>query len=126
MRDAVYSGVESIRRSGPGVYPALNVLEDENHIYVTAELPGVDPADTDISVQGESLTIRGERKTPETEQEVNFHRREREFGVFRRVLNLPVKIDAEKVTAKSVDGVLKVILPKASEAKSHKIEIKPE
>jgi HSP20 family protein len=124
MAEAVSSGVESFRRSGPGVYPALNVLEDENHLYVTAELPGVSPENIEISVQGESLTIRGERKILETEEKVSFHRRERESGVFRRVLNLPVKVDAENVTAKSADGLLKVVLPKGAEAKSRKIEVK--
>jgi len=126
MRDAVYSGVDSFRRSGAGVYPALNVLEDEDHLYVHAELPGVNPEDIDISVHGDSLTIRGERKRNETESKVNFHRREREFGVFRRVLNLPVKIDPENVSAKAADGLLKVVLPKAAEAKPRKVEIKSE
>lgn len=126
MRDAVSSGVDSFRQSGPGVYPALNVMEDDENLYVCAELPGVAPEDIEISVHGDALTIRGERKVTETEKKVSFHRREREFGVFRRVLNLPVKIDPENVTAKSGDGLLKVVLPKAAESKPRKIEIKAE
>ncbi|MGD9504105.1 MAG: Hsp20/alpha crystallin family protein [Syntrophobacteraceae bacterium] len=108
------------------VFPALNVSEDENNIYVRAELPGVDPKDLDISIEGDALTLRGERKSSEPGGKVNYHRREREMGRFRRVLSFPTKIDADKAGASFKSGVLTLTLPKAEEAKPRQVSIKTE
>ncbi len=123
MYETLSDGVESFRRGGPGVYPALNLSEDDDNLYVTAELPGVVSDDIELSVQGEGLTIRGERKIPEADQEVNYHRREREAGFFRRVINLPVKIDNQNVRASVKSGILNITLPKAVEVKPRQIPI---
>ena len=80
-----------------GVYPLINIAEDDENLFVTAELPGVAASDLEITVVDNNLTIRGERKIPSAEKEVNFHRKEREAGFFRRVVSLPVRIDSEKV-----------------------------
>ena len=106
-----------------GVYPTLNISEDQDHVFVTAELPGVAAGDINITVENDNLTIRGERKIPETDQKVNFHRREREAGFFRRVISLPNKIEAGQVSATVRDGVLTVTLPKAVEAKPRAISV---
>jgi HSP20 family protein len=106
-----------------GVFPPVNLSEDENSLYVRSELPGVDPGDIEISVEGETLTLRGERKL-QTAENVNYHRREREAGRFRRVLSLPVRVNAEAVQATCRNGVLKIVLPKAEEAKPRQIKIK--
>ena len=106
-----------------GVYPTLNISEDPDHLFVTAELPGVTAEDISITVENDNLTIRGERKIPETDQKTNFHRREREAGFFRRVISLPTKIDTGQVSATSKDGVLTVTLPKAAEAKPRSISV---
>ena len=108
---------------GAGVYPLLNLSEDEDHLYLTAELPGVSAEDLDISIHGDSLTLRGERKIPETDKKVNYHRREREAGFFRRGVNLPVKIDSEHVKATVVNGILSMTMPKAAEAKARQIKV---
>lgn len=125
MYDALSQGVDTVRR-GAGVYPLLNLSEDTENLYLTAELPGIAPADLELSVHGESLTLRGERKIPDADQSVNYHRREREAGIFRRVVALPVRVDQDAVKASFKDGVLKVTLPKAAEAKARQINIQAE
>jgi len=106
----------------PGVYPPLNLTEDKDNYYVRAEVPGVSGGDLDISVEGEKLILSGERKIPAAEG-VSYHRRERTAGTFRRSLNLPGMINPEKVQAELKDGVLKVTLPKAEEAKPRQIKV---
>lgn len=106
-----------------GVFPALNISEDAEHIYVTAELPGIPSSDLNITVENNKLAIRGERKVATEDKKVNYHRREREAGTFRRVVNLPVKVDAEKVTAVTKNGVLDITLPKAVDAKPRQITV---
>jgi HSP20 family protein len=108
---------------GAGVYPALNVTEDDDNVYVRAEMPGVSAGDLEISAQGDSLVITGERKIPE-EKNVVYHRREREAGTFKRITSLPTHIDSSKVKATLRDGVLTVTMPKAAEAKPTKIAVK--
>jgi HSP20 family protein len=122
MYDALTDGFETIRTGGAGVYPMVNVYEDPDNLYVTAELPGTNPADLDLSVHGDDLVIRGERKS-DMAAKVNYHRREREAGAFRRVIALPVKIDPDKVQAKMRDGILLVTLAKSSEAKTRKVSV---
>lgn len=106
-----------------GVFPPLNISEDEDNLYVTAELPGVKTDDLDIRLENDKLIIRGERKLPEADAQANFHRREREAGTFRRAISLPVKIDSEKVGAVSKNGVLEITLPKAAEVKPRQISV---
>ncbi len=108
-----------------GVFPLVNVSEDNNNYYVRAELPGVRPEDLDISVTADSVIISGERRIPE-EENVSYHRREREAGKFSRVITLPGQINTEKVEAKCKNGILTIVLPKAETAKTKKIAIKSE
>lgn len=110
----------------PAVFPALNVSEDENNLYVRAELPGINPKDVEISVEGDTLTLRGERKLEETSEGINYHRREREAGRFRRIVTFPVQINPEAADATFKNGVLKLVLPKAEEAKPKQITVKTE
>ena len=109
--------------SSSGVFPLLNMSEDQDNYYLTAELPGVPSDSIELSVENNSMTLRGERRAGKADQSVNFHRREREAGYFRRVINLPMKIDADKVSAASDNGVLTVTLPKAAEVKPRKIAV---
>jgi len=109
--------------SRTGVFPPLNISEDADNLYVTAELPGITANELNLSVENEKLILRGERKIPEKNRQVNYHRREREAGNFRRVITLPVKIDADKVSAVARDGVLDITLPKTAEAKPREIPI---
>ena len=108
-----------------GVYPHLNITEDEDNYYVRAELPGVDPEDIEITTQGNDLIINGERKIPLEGENVSYHRREREAGSFKRITSLPTHIDSSKVGAVCKNGLLIITLPKAPEVKARQIEVKP-
>jgi HSP20 family protein len=107
-----------------GVFPLMNVTEDDEGYYIRAELPGINSDDLDISVTGDSLSIAGERKIPVDNQSAKYHRRERESGKFSRIISLPGQIDTEKVKAACADGVLTITLPKAEVAKPKKITVK--
>ena len=107
-----------------GVYPLVNISEDRDHLYVRAELPGVKAESLEITVQDSSLILRGERKIPTEEKQVNYHRREREAGFFRRVVALPARIQADKVEATCKDGILSIKLAKPEEVKPRKIQVK--
>ena len=74
-------------------YPAVNVSEDGENLHVRAELPGVKSEDLDVTVVEGQLVIRGERKIPPEQENTNYHRREREGGIFRRILALPDRVD---------------------------------
>lgn len=116
------------RESSPfrgDVYPAVNVSEDADNLYVRAELPGLQPEEIDISVEGDTVTLRGERRL-QTAENVNYHRREREAGRFRRIFTLPTRVNPEAVVASFKNGVLKITLPKAEEVKPKQIPIKSE
>jgi HSP20 family protein len=104
-------------------YPAMNVWTDENTAVVTAELPGVAAEDIDISVENDTLTVRGARKREDLGDGVTFHRRERRFGSFKRSFRLPFQVDAAKVLAEFKDGVLSIMLPRAEADKPRKISI---
>lgn len=106
-----------------GVFPALNVIEESDKLLVEAELPGVKPEDIEISVEGGTLSIRGERKREDVGN-VSYHRRERSAGKFHKALTLAVEINPEGVDAKCENGVLKLVLPKADHAKPRKIPVR--
>ncbi len=105
------------------VYPALNVSEDEDNIYVRAEIPGVKPEDLDISIEGETLTLKGERQEQTPDKKFSYHRHEIETGRFSRALALPTRIDSEKIEASYRNGIIKITLPKAAEVKPKKIGV---
>lgn len=108
----------------PGVYPLVNISEDQDHFYVRAELPGIKPEELEITIHDGNLILRGERKIPGEEKEVNYHRRERESGFFRRVVHLPGPVNPEKVTAAYKDGILTIQVAKPEEIKPRKIKVK--
>ena len=108
--------------------PKIDVAESKDAIEVTAELPGVDEKDVDITLADDVLTIRGEKKTEREEQDKdkNWHVVERSYGSFSRAIPLPFDPDPAKVEAKFDKGVLHIHLPKSAEMakKQQKIEIK--
>ncbi|MDL2260350.1 Hsp20/alpha crystallin family protein [Deltaproteobacteria bacterium OttesenSCG-928-K17] len=131
MRDhmeSIYStlagGVSQIRKNYTGVFPLVNLSEDEDTLYLTAELPGAAADKLEVSVKGDTISLRGQIGNTEAGEEVNFHRRERESGAFRRTLTLPAKVDVDKVDAAFKNGVLTVAMPKAAEARAHHISVK--
>ena len=111
------------RTSAAPCYPAMNVWVNNDGAVVTAELPGVDPADIDISVVQSTLTVSGNRQREEEEGK-SYHRRERSCGSFTRSFELPFEVEAEGVDATLEKGVLNITLPRAEADKPKKISIK--
>jgi HSP20 family protein len=104
--------------------PAVDTYEENNNIVIKAELPGVKKENVTIDIKDNMLTLKGER-TEETEvKEENYYRKERSYGKFHRAFTLPDAVDPNKIEASFKDGVLKISIPKAEEAKTKKIEIK--
>lgn len=103
---------------------AVDVYESDNELVVTANVPGVKPEDIDISVQGDTLTIKGETHSEATSREENYYRRERRFGAFYRQLLLPRPVKSEAAEAEFENGVLRLRIPLAEEARERKIPIK--
>lgn len=110
-------------RNGAGVYPAVNITEDADAYYVSAELPGVASADLELNVTANQLTLAGERKISEEASDARYHRREREAGRFSRAVALPGDIEMDHVRARLVDGVLAVTVPKAEKTKPRQIAV---
>jgi HSP20 family protein len=104
--------------------PSVNVEETEKEIVVTADLPGVEPKDVEVSVLEGCLVIKGERKEEKEEKKRNFHRFERFSGTFYREVPLPPGADPDKITAITSKGVLKVSLPKKPEVLPKKVAVK--
>lgn len=102
--------------------PALNAWQDEQAVYIEAELPGLAPEKLDIAMQGDTLTIRGEREAPEL-QNVQFIRRERRAGSFEGTLRIGVAVDANRIKAEYQAGVLLITLPKSPDAVARKIRV---
>jgi HSP20 family protein len=119
--DSVFGSRYASRTAG--VFPALNLYEDEEALHVTAEVPGMGPGDLDVEVEENNLIIRGERRIAGESEKASYHRREREAGTFHRIFSLPVAVDSGKVRAVCRDGVLTVMLPKAPEAKPKQIQV---
>jgi HSP20 family protein len=110
--------------SSPTTFPPMNLWEDDDKLYVEAELPGLEMKDLEIYVNaGNQLTVKGERQEPKFESGA-WHRRERGCGSFARTLELPTHVDAEKVEAEFKNGVLTVTLPKAAESRPRRIEVR--
>jgi HSP20 family protein len=103
--------------------PALDLRETENGYEIEAALPGVKPEDVQITVQGDTLTIRGETKAEEERKDQNWILRERHSGAFYRTVTLPTPVNADQAQARFEHGVLHLTLPKAEEAKPRQIRI---
>src|SRR5262245_61215214 len=120
-------GVELPRQLAlAAAFPPVNVSEDADAFHVEAELPGMTQEQVSISVTHRNqVTIQGERQA-EDAASGRWHRRERGFGRLQRVLKLPAPVDADKVEAKLENGLLRLTLPKAEEARPRKIAVKAE
>lgn len=107
--------------------PAVDVTEEENAYKIAAELPGMTEKDIDVSVSGDMLVLKGEKRQEREEKEKNRYLSERSYGAFQRSFALPDGVDADKITAEFAKGVLTLTLPKTPEAQKQqkKIEVKP-
>ena len=103
--------------------PAVDVYEDDKKVMLKLEVPGIQEKDLDVSVENNTLTVKGERKFEKEEKEENFHRIERRYGSFFRAFTLPSTVDTEHVAASYDAGVLKLELQKKPEAQPKQIKI---
>jgi HSP20 family protein len=103
--------------------PPVDVYEDEQNLILKLEVPGVNEADLNVSVENNTLTIQGERKFEKEEKEENFHRIERRYGSFLRTFKLPNTVNSDKVEASCDKGILKITLAKRAEAKPRQIKV---
>jgi HSP20 family protein len=106
--------------------PRVDVREDANEVCITADLPGVRPADVDVRVDGDVLTISGESRKDAERDESGYHVMERSRGSFRRSLRLPFAPDMDDVRAESSHGVLTVHVPRRAQERqvNRRIEVK--
>jgi HSP20 family protein len=107
-----------------GVFPSINLTEDDACFHIRAELPGIPSKDLEIQATGNKLSISGERKIVAEGEDVRYHRRERESGKFSRAISLPGDIDPDGITAALSNGILKISIPKAAKIKPKQITIK--
>jgi HSP20 family protein len=107
---------------GPAMLP-LDISENDNEFIVKASLPGVRPEDVQITVHGDTLTIRGEMKAEQEKKDEHYHLRERRYGLFQRTVRLSAPVRSDQAHAEFQDGVLTLTLPKAEEAKPKQIRI---
>ncbi len=106
--------------------PAVDVFEDADGLHLFVELPGVEMKDIDLRIEGNTLTVRGERKLEKDESRQGYRLVERQYGAFFRSFTLPETVDAEHVSAEAKDGLLNVRLPKKAESKPRQIKVQVE
>jgi HSP20 family protein len=104
--------------------PSLDVSESPDKVVVKAEVPGIEAKDINISLSGDVLTIKGEKKSEREEKKENYHLVERSYGSFSRAIRLPAAVAADKIEADYKHGILTITCPKKEEAKPKAIEIK--
>ena len=120
-------GRERDEEMGLGAWmPPVDIAEDKERITLTAELPGFKENEVQINMEGNVLTIRGERKFEEAKEGRNYHRVERSYGQFVRSFTLPNNVDRENIAARFRNGLLEVELPKREDAKPRQIKISGE
>jgi len=103
--------------------PTLDISEGRKHITVKAEIPGIEAKDFDISIDGRRLTIKGEKKKEQKEEDETYFRVERSYGYFNRTIQLPAEVNPDKVDATYKRGILKIKLRKSKENETKRIKI---
>jgi len=112
---------------GAGMWgPALDVKETKEHIIVSAEIPGMNAKDVEVTISGDTLTLKGEKKQEKEEKEESFQLIERRYGAFSRSIRLAAEVDTKNIKANYKDGLLTVTLPKSETAKEKQIKINVE
>lgn len=106
-----------------GFWPQVDVTETDKEIKVSAEIPGVEPKDLDVTVEDNMLTIKGEKKYEREEKEKGQYRMERSYGSFQRAIELPAEVDESRAKAEFKKGVLRLTLPKRPGAQSRRKKI---
>ena len=119
--DAV-SGSDGYRETAAGVFPPMNVTQDDDNFYIRAEVPGIKASDLSVSALRNRVSIAGKREIAK-EGKASYHRQERAEGEFSRTVTLPGEVATDKVEAHYADGVLTLTLPKAEAAKPRQIAV---
>jgi HSP20 family protein len=104
-------------------YPPINVYDAGESYILSAQLPGLSPEEVELTITGETLTMRGERKRPEHVKDDSYRRQERPMGRWSRTITLPDRVDSNQATASFTNGILTVSLPKAESAKPRHIAV---
>src|SRR5258708_26848842 len=106
--------------------PQVDVFEDSEAITLKVELPEVDAKEVDVQIEGNALTLRGERKLEKADKRDLYHRSERSYGPFSRTFTVPSTVNTENISAGCRDGVLRIMLPKKAETKPKQIKVQVE
>jgi HSP20 family protein len=106
-----------------GVFPPVNITQDDDHYYVRAEVPGINVKDIQISAMGRRLSLTGRREIASESNAASYHRKERAEGQFSRTVTLPAEFDINSVDARYKSGILTVTLPKSEAAKPRQIVV---
>lgn len=104
-------------------FPMLDMKEDSESIVVNIEVPGVKKDDIKVTLRGNQLIVTGERKFEKEKKDETYHRIERSYGKFQRVITIPVEVDQSKIKATYENGILSITLPKTEKEKPKEIEI---
>jgi len=118
------AGGEGAPEAGAGVFPPMNISQDDDNFYLRAEIPGIKPAEIAITALRNRVSISGKREIPRENDRVSYHRKERAEGTFNRAVTLPTEVDAARVDARYADGILALTLPKAEQAKPRQIAVR--
>ncbi len=117
------SMLPAVRTQQFGFTPAVDMYEDKDNIVVETQLGGIDPAQVDISIENNVLTIKGESEKKSEVEEKNYYRKEIRRGAFHRSIQLPSKVDGDQASALSEGGLLKITIPKSVEVKPKTIKV---
>lgn len=123
MEESINSMLPAVRGKQLGFTPAIDMYEDEDNIIVETQLGGINPDNVDVSIQNNILCLRGESEKKSEVDDKNYYRKEIRRGSFYRSISLPTKVDGDNAKAFNEDGILKIIIPKASELKPKTIKI---
>ena len=115
---------EGAGEQGAGVFPPMNITQDDDNFYIRAEVPGMKPSELSISAVRNRVSLSGKREIPREHERASYHRKERAEGAFNRAITLSMEVDPERVDARYADGILTLILPKAEQAKPRQIAVR--
>lgn len=115
---------DTVGEVNSGVFPPMNITQDNDNFYLRAEVPGIKPNELSISAVRNRLSLAGKREIQREHERVSYHRKERAEGSFNRTVTLPTEVDADRVDARYADGILTLTLPKAEETKPRQITVR--
>ena len=118
-----FFGTSSLSLKTTGFTPKVDITEDEKHVKIKAELPGLEEKDIHVELRENILTISGEKKEEKETKSEKEHRVERSYGSFSRSFTLPKSVEADKIKAKFKNGLLDIVVPKGKELEDKKVKI---